>query len=115
MSLSVSDFAFIITDHSITVEEGPGQKRVERGEIIFVDGSRLVTYESRKGSRFKYGYQWMTTTNETIYRWDNTPHFPDFDTFPSHRHVGANEVAEPHTFVSLTDVLTFISQRITSD
>lgn len=114
MTPAVSDFSSVIVEYTITTEDGPGQKRVERGKITFIDGSRLVTYESRKGSRFKYGYQWMNTVDETIFRWDNTPHFPEFDTFPNHRHVGADEVAEPHAFVSLIDVLTIIVQRITS-
>ncbi len=114
MSLTVSDFSSVIVEYTTTTEDSPGQKRVERGRITFIDGSRLVTYESRKGSRFKYGYQWMNPADETIFRWDNTPHFPEFATFPHHRHVGADEVAEPHAFVSLVDVLTIIAQRITS-
>ena len=61
----------------------------------------------------------MIATNQTIYRCDNTPHFPEFDTYPYHRHVGSDEIAEPFSAVSLTDVLTFIAthigQTITSD
>jgi len=33
--------------------------------------------------------------NELIFRYDNTPHFPDLETFPNHKHqqtgVGASE------------------------
>ncbi|MBD2753680.1 toxin-antitoxin system TumE family protein [Spirosoma validum] len=106
------EFAAIIEVHTIELETGPGSKVIERCVFIFKDSSRLVTYESRKGSKFKYGYQWMNTENQTIYRWDNTPHFPDFDTFPYHRHLGPDELPEPFPQVSLTDVLNFIASQL---
>ncbi len=114
------EFAAFIDTHTVELETGPGSKTVERCVFVFNDTSRLATYESRKGTKFKYGYQWMTATHQTIYRWDNTPHFPDFDTFPYHRHVGLDEIAEPFPAVSLSDVFTFITsqsyqQPVTSD
>ncbi len=106
------EFAALIDTYTIALETGPGLKTIERCVFVFKDASRLATYESRKGSKFKYGYQWMTAMNQTIYRWDNTPHFPDFDTFPYHRHAGPDEVAEPFSSVSLADVLAFIANRL---
>lgn len=106
------EFAAIIDTHTIEQETGPGLKAIERCVFVFKDSSRLVTYESRKGSKFKFGYQWMTAAHQTIYRWDNTPHFPDFDTFPNHRHTGPEEVPEPFPAVSLADVLAFIARHI---
>jgi hypothetical protein len=110
MNQLLIDFSAIITNHSFKMETSPGPKFIERYEFILIDGSRLVTYESRKGTKFKYSYQWMTEANRTIYRWDNTPHFSEFDTFPCHRHVGPDEIAEPFPFVSLANV--FIINRI---
>jgi hypothetical protein len=54
----------------------------------------------------------MNNQNQTIFRWDNTPHFPNFSSFPFHRHVGQNEIAEPFPKVSLEDVLHFIENLL---
>lgn len=108
----LAEYASIIDRYTFTTETGPGLKVVERCEIILTNASRLVAYESRRGAKFKYSYQWMTADNQIIYRWDNTPHFPDFDTFPYHRHVGFDETAEPFPAVSLADVLQFIATSL---
>lgn len=105
MNELLTEFDAIIEAHTIELETGPGPKAIERRVFVFKNTSRLVTYESRRGSKFKYGYQWMTHANQTIYRWDNTPHFPDFDTFPYHRHAGPDELPEPFPPVSLPAVL----------
>lgn len=107
------EYAAIIDSCVFRPETGPGLKVVERYEIRFIDASRLLTYESRKGPKFKYSYQWMTPDNQTIYRWDNTPHFPEFSTFPHHRHVGPDELAEPFPAMTLAGVLGFIAVGIT--
>lgn len=112
MNELLDEFAAIIVSHTIELETGPGAKAIERGLFVFKDSSRLATYESRKGIKFKYGYQWLTASDQTIYRWDNTPHFPDFDTFPAHRHVGPDETPEPFPMVSLADVLSFIASQL---
>lgn len=106
------EFADLIDSQTLEQETGRGLKSIERCVFVFKDTSRLVTYESRKGSKFKFGYQWMTASNQTIYRWDNTPHFPDFETFPNHRHSGPDELPEPFPAVSLADVLAFIASQL---
>ena len=111
MNEIIQQFQALIFDFSTSKEGVEGEKEIERCEIIFKDNSRLVVYEATKTSKFKYSYQWMNAQNQTIFRWDNTAHFPDFDTFPFHRHVGENEIAEPFQKVNLEDVLLFIAQR----
>lgn len=112
MNEVVSQFAEFIRSSRFDTERA-GQKTVERCEIVFKDNSRLVAYESVTGTKSKYAYQWMNPANETIYRWDNTPHFPQFATYPYHRHVGPSEIAEPFPIISLTDVFHFITEQIT--
>ncbi len=106
------EYAAIIDRSTFKPETGPGRKVIERYELVFTNMSRLLTYESRKDDKFKYSYQWMTADNQTIFRWDNTPHFPHFSTFPHHRHVGPSETAEPFSAVSLTEVLQFIATTL---
>jgi hypothetical protein len=108
----IAQFAEIIQDFSTSKEGVIGEKEIERSIIIFTNNTRLVVYEATTGTKFKYSYQWMNNQNQTIFRWDNTPHFPNFSSFPFHRHVGQNEIAEPFPKVSLEDVLHFIENLL---
>ena len=108
----IENFSAIILDFNTSTEGVSGLKEIGRCQIIFVDNSRLVVYTCKQPQRFKYIYQWMNPQNQTLYRWDNTPHFPNFSTFPFHRHIGEDETAEPFQFVSLEDILIFISNKI---
>ena len=33
-----------------------------------------------------YRYHFQDATNTTVFRYDNTPHFPEIATYPHHRH-----------------------------
>jgi len=105
-------FLSIVRSSRFSLERAANQKSVERCELIFVDASRLVAYESRTGAKFKYSYQWMDAANQAIFRWDNTTHFPQFDTFPFHRHVGSNETPEPHPMITFSETLQFIANQL---
>lgn len=108
----VNQFSPIIRYAHFATERASGQKLVERCGLELVDGCRLVAYESRTGLKFKYGYQWMNKDNQTIYRWDNATHFPQLKTYPYHRHVGADETAEPFPMISLYEALRFIADQL---
>ncbi|KAA9346990.1 hypothetical protein F0P93_25575 [Larkinella humicola] len=54
----------------------------------------------------------MTVDNQTIIRWDNTPHFPEFETHPFHRHLGSDEAPEAFPAIAFADVLQFIMASI---
>lgn len=108
----VEQVAYIILSAQFSTNSAANQKQVERCELVLIDGSRLVAYESTTGSKFKYGYQWMNELDQTLYRWDNATHFPDLTTYPYHRHVGVDEVAESFPKVSLHEVLLFITNQL---
>lgn len=103
----VEPFTAIIRSTHFEIEKVPDQKLTERCTVVFMDGSRLAAYESRTGNKLKYGYHWMNEDDQTMYRWDNATHFPQFDTYPYHRHVGIDERAERWPFVTLSEVLQF--------
>ena len=113
MNEVVDPFMAIIHSTHFEIEKVSHQKLVERCTVVFVDGSRLAAYESRTGNKFKYGYHWMDRNDQTIYRWDNAAHFPQFDTYPHHRHVGMDEQAEPYPIMTLSEVLHFIRLQFT--
>ncbi|WP_020605528.1 toxin-antitoxin system TumE family protein [Spirosoma spitsbergense] len=104
----VDPFSVVIRSTHFEIEKVADQKLIERCTVVFVDGSRLSAYESQTGSKFKYGYHWMDKDDQTMYRWDNAAHFPQFDTYPYHRHV-----AEPYPIMTLSEVLHFIRLQLT--
>jgi Family of unknown function (DUF6516) len=68
-----------------------------RAEVIFCDHSVLKVREfisvEAGVDRDMYAYQYMSSSNRLIFRYDNTPHHQklDLQTFPHHKHDGAEE------------------------
>lgn len=87
-----------------------------RGEVYFLDGSCLHLREfvdtERGANRYQYVYHYQNADGALIFRYDNTPHFPDLLTFPHHKHTSneANVVAAPAP--DLKQVLAEIQQLI---
>lgn len=83
-----------------------------QGSIVFENGYRLDFVEVKqtdKYSKIKYRYQYMTSENQLIFRYDNAPHHSGLSTFPHHKHIGEEtlESNEP----SLEDVLLEIARK----
>jgi hypothetical protein len=61
-----------------------------RIRVRFYNGCLLELNESvifqRGLEHLGYRYHFQGKDNELIFRYDNTPHFPDLQTFPNHRH-----------------------------
>ena len=110
----LEQYSPIIKSWKIERNEENSKGDVLKLSISFVDDSNLKTFEAIffDSLNERYGYHWMSDRNETLYRWDNTPHFPVFSTFPYHRHVGELEIAESFDKVSLEDVLLFIANQL---
>lgn len=61
-----------------------------------------------------YSYHWERADGELLYRWDNTPHFPNLPGFPHHVHdgrAGATLAGKP---MDVFAVLDYIQQAITA-
>lgn len=78
-----------------------------RANLRFQDHSRLYILEElkfdekRSLQRLKFRYQDMD--GNLRFRYDNSPHYPQLPTFPSHKHIGDKVIAaEPP---DLADVL----------
>jgi len=85
-----------------TVQLSPNTGYVE-GEIMFVDGSRLVFFEFWRRmvaglDREKYRYHLMDANNQLLFRYDDAPHHPGVATFPHHKHLptGMTHSPAPH-------------------
>ena len=74
----------------------------------FADGSLLelneaVIAEANVIEHLDYRYHLQDVRKRLLFRYDNTPHFPDIDTFPHHKHV-RNSVG-PSTRPSVRQVI----------
>lgn len=83
-----------------------------RGEIYFLDGSRLHLREfvnvERDVNRYSYAYHYQSSDGSLVFRYDNSAHFPNLPTFPAHKHVGSEDRVVPSKAVDIADVLAEI-------
>lgn len=59
-----------------------------------------------------YSYHWENTIGSLVYRWDNTPHFPDLPGFPHHVHDGRSETVVPGRPMDIFQVLDQVKRLI---
>ncbi|NEO52407.1 MAG: hypothetical protein F6K54_04525 [Okeania sp. SIO3B5] len=82
-----------------------------RGEIKFLDNSVLMVREfvdvELTIDRDMYSYQYMTASNNLIFRYDNTRHHKKLNlpNFPHHKHEGSQENVISSNAPNLVDVL----------
>jgi hypothetical protein len=72
-------------------EEFLGNERINlRIRVRFYNGCLLQLNEAvifqTKLEHLGYRYHFQNNNSELIFRYDNTPHFPDLYNFPHHRH-----------------------------
>jgi len=63
-----------------------------KARLIFTDESQLefreyVNTSFRPTKRYTYSYHYQKK-GQLIFRYDNTPHYPELSTFPHHKHIG---------------------------
>ena len=67
-----------------------------RGDIYFIDNSRLHFRELfiRQDEWIKksYVYHYQNADGALVFRYDNSPHYPDLHNAPHHKHVGDADV-----------------------
>lgn len=68
---------------------------LELNEAVIIENERVI--------HLSYRYHFQNSKNELIFRYDNTPHFPGFKTFPHHKHL-PNEVVESVN-VTITEII----------
>jgi hypothetical protein len=84
----------IVQSFQITADKRDTYEGFIKAEIIFMDDSVLFVREfvsvETTVDRDMYSYQFMDSTNNFIFRYDNTPHHRKLDlpTFPHHKHEG---------------------------
>lgn len=93
-------------------------KKWEKGryyklKIVLVDHSSLFVREYLDEVERHYSFQWQTTDNELIVRWDNAKHYKELKTYPNHKHLGGKVVESIQ--ISLKEILDFIEKTLHAD
>ena len=82
----------------------PNGALLEINEAVIVENGALKT--------LGYRYHLQGASSELLFRYDNTPHFPDLSSFPHHKHLRDTVVASGKP--DLLDVLQEASQSVLS-
>ncbi len=94
-SLSSRPDVISFENPNIKVLNNYAHRAIVHVRLVFIDGSFLDFSETTDTNRcyplhLKYRYQYMKQQNQ-IFRYDNNPHHPNFDTFPAHKHIGPDD------------------------
>jgi hypothetical protein len=91
-TLSVARF---VAEPHVSVDDR-GEIVFVRADIYFADGSLLHFRElwvgRGKWEKKTYVYHYQNAAGALIFRYDNTPHFPNLSTAPHHKHDGEQNV-----------------------
>ena len=59
--------------------------RFENGALLEINEALIIENGAIKSLGYRYHLQ--RANNELLFRYDNTPHFPDLPSFPHHKHL----------------------------
>ncbi len=62
---------------------------------------------------YVYSFHYQRADSTLIFRYDNSPHFPNLPTFPAHKHTPDGVI--PSAAPDLADVLREIDERLYPD
>ncbi|HFQ92487.1 MAG TPA: hypothetical protein ENK32_00630 [Anaerolineae bacterium] len=104
---AAAQFPFIHSSN-ISLDKRTSQTGLIRGDLYLADGSRLHFRElielQTTVVRHMYSYHYQDADNILIFRYDDTPHYPDLPNFPHHKHVGSQNrvvTADAPTFAQV--------------
>lgn len=61
--------------------------RIRFSNGYLLELNEAVVIQNEKLTHLSYRYHFQNHKNELIFRYDNTPHFPNLKTFPHHKHL----------------------------
>lgn len=80
--------------------------RFQSGYLLELNEAIVV--ESGSIRHLGYRYHFQDSQNQLVFRYDNTPHFPEFKNFPHHKHLPdpdkVVDVEEPSIFKIIEEV-----------
>jgi hypothetical protein len=98
----------IVSASSIQLDKRTNRSGLIRGDLFLGDGSRLYFRELVNIDdlvvRLMYSYHYQDASGQLIFRYDDTPHHTETDSFPHHKHIeqeGNIMASVPPTLVSV--------------
>jgi len=114
----IIDSCFVIQSSKILFDKRSTYEGFIRGDMFFLDGSILhlrefVDVETHE-DRLMYAYQYISSSKEIIFRYDNTGHHRKLNlpTYPHHKHEGSEDNVAPATAPDLASVLEEINSIV---
>ena len=110
------DSSSIVLLSNIQKYFGPGEETVYlKGQITIIDSSTLeisifATKSREKLYIDKYRLHYRNNVGQMLFRYDNSPHHPEIDSYPHHKHTPAK--IRPSNIPSIKDILNEISAII---
>lgn len=79
--------------------------RFKTGDLFELNEAVIV--EADQLERLNYRYHFQDRQNNLIFRYDNTPHLPDLENFPHHKHLSDNIISsqEPSVLEIIEEVV----------
>ena len=104
----------IVSASSIQLDKRTNRSGLIRGDLFFLDGSRLYFRElldiEDTVVRLMYSYHYQDSAARLIFRYDDTPHHGDINSFPHHKHIEQENNVVASKQPGLADVLDEIEK-----
>jgi hypothetical protein len=84
--------------------------RVRFPKGYMLEWNEAVIGEEEHVEHLAYRYHFQDRENKLIFRYDNTPHFPGFKTFPNHKHLPESVI--PANRPSVREVLDEVNEEL---
>ncbi len=77
--------------------------RFKTGYLFELNEAAIVVAGQFK--RLNYRYHFQDSQNNLVFRYDNTPHFPNLENFPHHKHLSNTVISseEPSAIMSIEE------------
>jgi len=112
MLSTLKTYSSIIKDYNIISFERSGFSFRLRARIELINGFYLHVRETIiDGTKRKYAYHWQDSDANLLIRWDNAPDW-NVETFPHHKHLGAQDNVLSSYERTLEQVLPAIQRTI---
>ena len=79
--------------------------RLKTGYLFELNEAAIV--EAGKFKKLSYRYHFQDSQNNLVFRYDNTPHFPDLESFPHHKHLSNSVISseEPSPIIAIEEAI----------
>lgn len=108
----------VVQSFNVSFDKRGTHQGVIRSEILFVNGSVLHVREfvdvESGNERLMYVYHYLDSTNQLIFRYDDTGHHKSLNlpTYPHHKHIGPANVIVASSAPYFAEVLQEIASSI---